>query len=119
MPIPDSITSFIDAQARRAPVAYDDLRVVVFNGTTKRSPEQSQTDGLLEIPRRIFAVLGVRFDEIRTVDHTIPPGLWPDMTEHGYERDEFPEIYRRSSSRPTSSCLPGRSGSAIRARRRA
>ena len=94
MPIPDSITSFIDEQARRAPVAYDDLRIVVFNGTTKRSPEQSQTDGLLEIPRRIFSVLGVRCDEIRTVDHTIPPGLWPDMTEHGYERDEFPEIYR-------------------------
>ena len=94
MPIPDSITSFIDEQARRAPVAYDDLRVVVFNGTTKRSPEQSQTDGLLEIPRRIFSMLGVRCDEIRTVDHTIPPGLWPDMTEHGYERDEFPEIYR-------------------------
>ncbi len=74
MPIPDSITSFIDEQARRAPVAYDDLRIVVFNGTTKRSPEQSQTDGLLEIPRRIFSVLGVRCDEIRTVDHTIPPG---------------------------------------------
>ena len=80
MPIPETIASFIDEQARRAPVSYDDLRVVVFNGTTKRSPEHSHTDGLLEIPRRIFSTLGVRCDEVRTVDRTIPPGLWPDMT---------------------------------------
>jgi multimeric flavodoxin WrbA len=94
MPLPQPIAEFIDEQARRAPVAYDDLRVLVFNGTTKRSPEQSHTDGLLEIPKRIFATLGVRCDEIRTVDRTIPPGLWPDMTQHGYDTDEFPEIYR-------------------------
>ncbi len=31
---------------------------------------------------------------MRTVDQTIPPGLWPDMREHGYEQDDFPEIYR-------------------------
>jgi hypothetical protein len=94
MPIPDSISAFIDAQAQRAPGSYDDLRVVVFNGTTKRSPETSHTDGLLAIPRRIFAALGVRCDEVRTVDRTIPPGLWPDMREYGYADDDFPEIYR-------------------------
>jgi multimeric flavodoxin WrbA len=94
MAIPESITSFIDAQAKSATVSYSDLRVVVFNGTTKRSPEPSQTDGLLEIPRRIFSALGVRCDEVRTVDHAIPPGLWPDMREHGYDADDFPGIYR-------------------------
>jgi hypothetical protein len=34
MPIPESIAAFIDQQAKRAPAAYDDLRVVIFNGTT-------------------------------------------------------------------------------------
>ena len=94
MPIPESITAFIDTQAARSPEPFDDLRVVVFNGTTKRSPEPSHTDGLLEIPRSIFAALGVRVDEVRTVDRTIPPGLWPDMRQHGYNHDEFPDIYR-------------------------
>jgi multimeric flavodoxin WrbA len=94
MPIPDSIRAFIEEQARRSPVSYDDLRVVVFNGTTKRSPELSHTDGLLAIPRAIFSTLGVRSDEVRTVDRTIPPGLWPDMRAYGYDADEFPEIYR-------------------------
>ena len=92
MPIPESITAFIEAQAKRAPERYDDLRVVVFNGTTKRSPERSHTDGLLAIPRAIFATLGVRYDEVRTVDRTIPPGLWPDMREHGYDNGAIEKL---------------------------
>ena len=81
-------------QADAAPTRYDDLRAVVFNGTLKRSPEPSQTDGLLAIARGILERVGVQVDVIRTVDHVIPPGVWPDMTTQGYERDDFPRIYR-------------------------
>ena len=116
MPLPESILQFIDRQAAAAPGRFDDLRVVVFNGTTKRSPEPSHTDGLLGIPRRIFECVGARVDQVRTVDHDIPAGLWPDMREHGYETDDFPALYRELSSRPTSSSSPDRSGSATRAR---
>ena len=63
----------------RATSAYDDLRVVVFNGTLKRSPESSHTDGLLSIVKCVFLATGVSVHEVRTVDHDIPPGLWPDM----------------------------------------
>jgi multimeric flavodoxin WrbA len=94
MPLPDSILTFIDRQADEAPGRYDDLRAVIFNGTTKRSPELSHTDGLLDIPRRIFERVGARIDEVRTVDHDIPPGLWPDMRDQGYDRDDFPAMYR-------------------------
>jgi multimeric flavodoxin WrbA len=94
MPIPSSIQAFIDRQADAAPARYDDLRAVVFNNTLKRSPEPSHTDGLLAISRGLLERVGVRVDEVRTVDHVIPPGVWPDMTEHGYERDDFPRIYR-------------------------
>jgi hypothetical protein len=58
MPIPDAIAACIDARAERASGVYTDLRVVVFNGTTKRSPEPRHTDGLLAISLRIFATLG-------------------------------------------------------------
>src|SRR3954454_6683090 len=94
MAIPTRIQTFIDAQADDAPADYRDLRAVIFNGTLKRSPEPSQTDGLLAIATGIMRRVGVRVDEVRTVDHEIPAGVWPDMTAHGYERDEFPEIYR-------------------------
>ena len=94
MSIPASIQTFIEAQAAGASVRYDDLRVVIFNGTLKRAPEPSHTDGLLEVARLVFDGVGARVDEIRTVDHDIPAGVWPDMSEHGYERDDFPALYR-------------------------
>src|SRR3954451_9117081 len=94
MAIPASIQSFIDAQADTAPGVYTDLRAVIVNGTLKRSPEPSQTDGLIGIARGLMERLGVRVDEVRTADHEIPPGVWPDMTSQGYDRDDFPELYR-------------------------
>lgn len=94
MSIPAAIQEFIDAQCDAATTDYADLRAVIFNGTLKRSPESSQTDGLIAIPRGILERVGVRVDEVRTADRTIPPGVWPDMREHGYEADDFPEIHR-------------------------
>ena len=90
---PRAIQSFVEQTVATAPARYDDLRAVVFEGTLKRSPEPSHTAGLLEIPLGIMEGVGVRVDRIRTVDHDIPPGNWPDMREHGWETDEFPAIY--------------------------
>ena len=30
---------------------------------------------------------------MRAIDHDIATGVYPDMTEHGWERDEWPEIF--------------------------
>ena len=38
---------------------------------------------------------GVHVDEIRAVDHDIATGVWPDMTEHGWDTDEWPAIQRQ------------------------
>ncbi|MFM8889462.1 MAG: hypothetical protein ACKOGM_05725, partial [Solirubrobacterales bacterium] len=94
MAIPSDIQQFIDRLSADAPADYSDLKALVFNGTLKRSPEPSNTEGLLSIPLGIFDAVGVKADVIRTVDRDIPPGSWPDMTEHGYDSDEFPAIYR-------------------------
>jgi multimeric flavodoxin WrbA len=94
MALPGPILAFINRQAELAPGRFEDLRAVIFNGTLKRSPEPSQTDGLLAIAHGIFERIGVTVDEVRTVDHEIPPGIWPDMREHGYGKDDFPAIYR-------------------------
>ena len=34
-------------------------------------------------------------DEVRAVDLELAPGVWPDMREHGAERDDWPELYER------------------------
>ena len=36
---------------------------------------------------------GVGTRVIRTVDHDIASGVYPDMREHGWETDEWPELY--------------------------
>jgi multimeric flavodoxin WrbA len=92
--IPESIARFIDAQAREAPGDHSDLRAVFINGTLKRSPQISNTEGLIDVSARILRIRGVRVDIIRTVDHVIPPGVYPDMREQGWERDDFPGLYR-------------------------
>ncbi|MDP9418225.1 MAG: flavodoxin family protein [Actinomycetota bacterium] len=43
----------------------------------------------------IMRRLGVSVDVIRAVDHEIAPGVYPDMTEHGWERDDWPAIYEQ------------------------
>src|ERR1044072_1572751 len=83
MAIPAPIQTFIDAQADNAPGEYGDLRAVIFNGTLKRSPARTHPDGLLAIARGVMERVGVRVDAVRTADHEIPPGVWPDMTTQG------------------------------------
>src|SRR3954452_17916868 len=94
MPIPAATQQFIDRQADAATTRYDDLRAVVFNGTLKRSPEPSQTEGLLAIARGLLERVGVQVDVVRTVDHVLPPGVWRDMTPRGYDPASFPAISR-------------------------
>jgi multimeric flavodoxin WrbA len=38
---------------------------------------------------------GVTVDEVRAVDQELAPGVWPDMREHGAERDDWPALYER------------------------
>ena len=92
--LPESVQAFIDAEIAATTTDYSDLRAVYLNGTLKRSPEFSHTEGLIGIGRHILDALGVRTEIVRAVDHVIPPGVYPDMREHGWERDDFPDLYR-------------------------
>jgi multimeric flavodoxin WrbA len=66
-----------------------------LNCTLKRSPELSHTEGLVRISREIMEINGVSVEELRPVDYDIAPGVWPDMKEHGWEKDDWPEIYEK------------------------
>lgn len=71
------------------------LRAVFVNGTLKPGPAVSHTQGLMDASKAILEANGVTVDEIRAVDHHIAPGVHPDMTEHGAERDEWPALWPR------------------------
>jgi len=74
---------------------YSDLSAFFINCTLKRSPETSNTEGLARISMDIMRANGVQVDSLRAIDHDIATGVWPDMTEHGWDRDEWPEISER------------------------
>jgi multimeric flavodoxin WrbA len=63
------------------------------NCTLKRSPEISNTQGLIDISTRIMEKHGVEVDVVRAVDHDIATGVWPDMREHGWATDDWPAIF--------------------------
>jgi multimeric flavodoxin WrbA len=74
---------------------YDDLTALFINCTLKRSPEPSNTRGLIEISTRIMEKHGVQVEMLRAIDHDIAIGIWPDMTEHGWATDAWPSIYEK------------------------
>ena len=74
---------------------FSDLRALYINCTLKRSPEVSHTQGLADRSIEIMRRQGVTVDVIRAVDHQIAMGVWPDMTEHGWEVDEWPAIFEQ------------------------
>lgn len=78
-----------------APADYSDLRALFINCTLKRSPEQSHTQGLMDIAAAIMEAQAVATETIRAVDYEIPPGVWPDMREHGWDRDDWPAIFEK------------------------
>ncbi|MGW9494928.1 flavodoxin family protein [Streptomyces prasinus] len=77
------------------PYRYDDLSALYVNCTLKPSPRLSHTQGLIDRSRAVMDAAGVTTDLIRAVDHDIAPGVHPDMTEHGFATDAWPELYER------------------------
>src|SRR3546814_19623231 len=77
---------------------FSGLRAMFVNCTLKRSPEQSHTQGLADISMEITRRQGVSVELVRAIDHDIATGVWPDMTEHGRDRDDGPGIYDRLSA---------------------
>ena len=72
---------------------FSDLKALFLNCTLKRSPEQSHTQGLIDISSAIMEKNGVSVKVIRPVDYDLAYGVYPDMREQGWQADAWPEIY--------------------------
>jgi multimeric flavodoxin WrbA len=74
---------------------FTDLRALFLNCTLKPTPELSHTEGLIAISRAILEKNGVPVEVIRPVDHDIAHGVYPDMTKHGRDHDDWPAIQEK------------------------
>lgn len=84
-----------EATLTSLPWDFSGLRALFLNCTLKRSPELSHTDGLIRISRTIMEKVGVEVELLRPVDHCLAHGVQLDMREHGWDTDDWPEIYEK------------------------
>jgi len=74
---------------------FSDLKAIFINCTLKRSPELSHTEGLMAVPSSIMEKNGVSVEVLRAVDFDIASGVYPDMTEYNWARDDWTRIYKK------------------------
>ena len=75
--------------------AFTGLTALFLNGTLNKSPQVSNTDGLIGASRALMEKYGVKTEAIRTVDYDIAPGVYPDMRDQGWKTDEWPKLYKK------------------------
>ena len=91
----DRLTPMQEKLSEESRWDFSDLRALYINCTLKRSPEVSNTRALADRSIAIMESNGVSVEVIRAIDHDIATGVQPDMTEHGWERDDWPAIFEK------------------------
>jgi multimeric flavodoxin WrbA len=74
---------------------FSGLKAMYINCSLKKLPALSHTQGLMDVSKSIMVKEGVAVDQLRLVDYKIASGVYPDMTQHGWEVDEWPELFKR------------------------
>lgn len=76
-------------------MAYNVLKAFFINCSLKRSSEPSHTQRLMDVVIAIMRKNGVSISGVRAADLDIPPGVYPDMTQHGWETDGWPAVQKQ------------------------
>ena len=74
---------------------FSNLKAVILNCTLKKDGSQSHTRKLLGVAEEIMAKNGVMVDHVHVLSHQIAYGVYPDMTEHGWDRDDWPKLWEK------------------------
>ncbi len=74
---------------------FSGLSAMFLNCTLKPTGQLSHTGELLGVTDAIMQANGVSTELIRPVDLVLPPGVQPDMTAHGFDRDDWPDLCRK------------------------
>ena len=74
---------------------FSDLNALFLNCTIKKSPALSHTEGLMTLSMLIMEKNNITTEMLRPVDYDIATGMWPDMTKKGWDKDDWPELYKK------------------------
>lgn len=85
--------------AKNGQYNFSDLRALFVSCTLKKSPAKSNTEALATISMDIMKKHGVSVELIRSIDHSIASGVYPDMREQGWDEDAWPDLYESKVKR--------------------
>lgn len=74
---------------------FTDLKALFINTSLKKKAGDSHTRLLLNASANIMAKNDVSVEHLHLAEHEIPPGIYPDMTKHGWQRDEWSEVWAK------------------------
>ena len=74
---------------------FSGLKALFINTSLKKDGDASHTRTLMNVSARIMAKAGAKVDHLHMLDHEVPPGVYPDMTEHGWARDDWPKLWQK------------------------
>ncbi len=74
---------------------YSGLKALFLNCTLKKSSELSHTEGLIQNSAEIMKKNGIETEILRPVDFDLAFGVYPDMTKHGWDKDDWQIIYKK------------------------
>ncbi len=74
---------------------FKGLNALFVNCTLKKTPSESHTKLLLNAAAGIMVKQGVAVEHLHLLSHQVPPGIYPDMTDHGYDRDDWPTLWKK------------------------
>lgn len=77
------------------PNSFPSLTAVYINCSLKATAAESHTAKLIRKSAEIMRAEGVDVEEIHALEHTIAFGMQKDLTEHGAERDDWPDIHKK------------------------
>jgi len=71
------------------------LKALLVNTSLKKRSSESHTDLLLDASANILERASVLVDRLHMLDYSVPPGIYPDMTNHGWDSDDWPALWER------------------------
>ena len=74
---------------------FSSLSALYLNCTLKPAGEMSHTEGFARNSMAVMEAQGVSTEMVRAVDLDLPPGVWPDMSEHGFDTDGWPALFEK------------------------
>lgn len=73
-------------------MSFQGLSALLVNCSLQKRSADSHTQVLLQAAGDLMAGQGVAVEHLHMLDHQVPPGIYPDMRDHGWDRDDWPDL---------------------------